>query len=549
MIRDLAGMSERTYDLVIIGGGITGVCIARDAALRGLSVALVDKGDFGHATTAASSKLIHGGLRYLQYLQLGVVRESLRERRIWTNIAPHMIDPLLFLVPTRRTQVKRALVLSAALTAYDLLSYDRNRLDDPEKSIPPHMNLGRDEALALEPGLASDDLRGAMTFMDYQMYSPERLALECLQDAVAHGAQAANYAAVTRFLADAGTVTGVEVRDVLSGGTFPLRGRLVVNAGGAWADVLMAQLGGGEAHRHLVRSKGIHILTRNLTNGHALGIQTKKAHFFILPWRGHSLIGTTDTVFRGEPDACGVEEQDILDFLAIVNEGYPRAQLTRADVLHFYAGLRPIIDVETGRKAGQGTYKASRAAEVYDHEVEDHLKGCITAIGGKWTTSRSLAKKVVDLAAAKLGGKYAPCATGTTPTHGGATGPFQAFADRMVREHPEWPETTLRYLAKNYGSRVGEVLALARENPAFAAPLTQTDIAAQVVHAVRREMALTLDDVLFRRTGLGTLGDPGATVVEAAAALMAAELGWDTAETARQVAQARSRFTPQGAAA
>jgi glycerol-3-phosphate dehydrogenase len=264
-------MSAKPHDLVIVGGGITGACIARDAAMRGLSVALVDKGDFGHATTAASSKLIHGGLRYLKYLQFGVVRESLRERRIWANIAPHMLEPVTFLIPTLPEERKRQLELTVALHVYDALSFDRNRLDDPEKGIPRHHAHSREDAIALIPELASTNLNGARSFTDYQMYFPERLALECVLDAVAHGGEAANYAQAARFLAEDGRITGVLVEDALDGGAaYTLRGSIVVNAGGAWADRYMAELGSGLQHPHLIRSKGIHLLTRPLTSGYVI---------------------------------------------------------------------------------------------------------------------------------------------------------------------------------------------------------------------------------------------------------------------------------------
>ncbi|HNT89154.1 MAG TPA: FAD-dependent oxidoreductase, partial [Candidatus Hydrogenedentes bacterium] len=197
MKRDLAAMAEKVFDVVIVGGGITGACIARDAAMRGLSVALLDKGDFASATSSASSKLIHGGLRYLQNFEIGLVRESLRERRVWSNIAPHMVYPLTFLMPTMgRKRIRGRIKLAVGLMAYDWLAFDRNRLEDPDKAIPSHKHLSREEVVALEPDLEIEDLSGAMMFHDYQMYSPERLAVECIQSAAALGACAANYAEV-----------------------------------------------------------------------------------------------------------------------------------------------------------------------------------------------------------------------------------------------------------------------------------------------------------------------------------------------------------------
>jgi glycerol-3-phosphate dehydrogenase len=548
-------MGGHAFDLAVIGGGITGACIARDAALRGLSVALLEKGDFGHATTAASSKLIHGGLRYLRYLQFGVVRDSLRERRVWANTAPHMLEPVTFIMPFSRARRRQLLEMHAVLTAYDLLAFDRNRLHDAAKIIPRHLKLSREEAIALEPGLAPLDLDGAMTFTDYQMYSPERLALECVLDATARGGMAANYAEVKQVLVENRRAQGLLVRDLLDAGREQeIRARLIVNASGPWADIFMGEIEGGGRHpRRLIRSKGIHLVTRPLTDRHGVAVLTRKAHFFIVPWRGHSLIGTTDTVFKGDPDACGVTEEDIHSFLTLVNGAYPAAQLTRADVLHAYAGLRPIVDVEAKsvkQAAGpEGTYRASRAAEVYDHETQDGIAGAITAIGGKWTTSRSLAAKVVDLAARKLGRTLLPCTTDTTPTCGGTTGPFVAFVERTIQAHAGESPVVLRHLARNYGSRLEEVLRIAHERPEFSARLhpTQPDIAAQVVHAVRHEMARTLEDVIFRRTGLGTLGSPGDATLSQVAGLMGEMLGWDDAEVLEQQRRVARRFQTSSA--
>lgn len=550
MKRDLAGMSGQTFDLAVIGGGITGACIARDAALRGLSVALVDRGDFGHATTAASSKLIHGGLRYLRYLQFGVVRDSLRERRVWANIAPHMLDPVTFIMPFSRARRRQLMEMHAVLTAYDLLAFDRNRVSDAGKCIPKHRKLSREEAIALEPGLAPLDLDGAMTFTDYQMYSPERLALECVLDAAARGCMAANYAEVKRVLMEKQRVRGLLVRDLLAGGReHEICARVVVNASGPWADVLMAEMAGNARHpRRLIRSKGIHLITRPLTGKHGIAILTRTAHFFIEPWRGHSLIGTTDTIFKGNPDDCGVLEEDIRSFLALVNAAYPAAQLARSEVLHSYAGLRPIVDIEAKSlkhaEGPEGAYKASRAAEVYDHEVRDGIAGAVTAIGGKWTTSRSLAARVVDLAGRKLGGGLPAAATDRTPTYGGDTGPFAAFVEAAVREHAAESPNLVRHLARNYGSRVGEVLRIARECPDYAVALddAQPDVAAQVVYGVREEMARTVEDVIFRRTGLGTLGPPSEAAVARVADIMGAMLGWDDAEKLEQRRRAARRF-------
>jgi glycerol-3-phosphate dehydrogenase len=549
MTRDLKAMAAKTYDLLVVGGGITGACIVRDAALRGVSAALVEKGDFSHATSAATSKLIHGGLRYLYNREFKVVWTSLRERRIWSDIAPHMVDPLTFLIPTAGFGIRGRAAVGTGLTVYDWLAYSRNPMTDPDKTIPSHKHLSRREALALEPGLECIRPTGAMVYYDRQMYSPERLTLECILQAATHGADVANYVEVIKFIKEGNTITGARVRDVGSDrGEFEIKARMTANAAGPWADILMGLLQNGNPSRRLIRSKGIHLITRSLTDNHALGIITGREPFFILPWRGYSIVGTTDTVYEGDPDKVGVTERDINDFLDIVNEGYPRAKLDPSDVLYAYGGLRPIVDRETkfARRAArkEDSRFASRAAEVYDHETHDGLKGVVSAIGGKWTTSRQVAEQVLDLAVAKLGVTAKPCVTDRTPTHGGRVGRFAEFLGRAVARYNTISAAVIENLAKNYGSRMDDVLALTRDDPKLAEQISDRfpDIAAQVVHAARHEMALTLEDVLFRRTGLGTAGTPGDAAMTKVAAIMARELDWDRAERAAQVDRARAKF-------
>src|SRR3569832_301175 len=325
-------LANETFDGLIVGGGITGACVARDAALRGLKVALAERGDFANATSAHNSRLIHGGLRYLRNFELGLVRESLRERRIWQRIAPHHVHPLPFLVPLYGAGAKARATLAAGLTLYDLLSFDRKWLDDAGQRLPGHSWLGAEEARRNEPDLDHPNLDGAFLYYDAQMDSPERLALECLIEADANGAALANYVEATQLVLKDRRVERCRMRDVMSGEMLEVRARTTLVAAGPWADIFLEHAVSRPSSHKLLRSKGIHLITPALTHRFALTMATEHGHFLVLPWRGHTLLGTTDTAFSGDPDMLAVGEDDIASFLAFINRNLPNATLSRESV-------------------------------------------------------------------------------------------------------------------------------------------------------------------------------------------------------------------------
>jgi len=485
-------LADETFDLLIIGGGITGACVARDASMRGLNVALVERGDFANATSAHNSKLIHGGLRYLRNFELGLVRESLRERRIWQRIAPHLVHPLPFLVPLYGGGWKARATLSAGLTLYDILSYDRGWLDDPAQRLPGHSWLNADEARRREPVLDQPGLQGAFLYYDAQMDSPERLALECLLDANAHGAAIANYVEAGRLLLRDSKVEGCMVRDTISGENFDIRAKATLVATGPWADIFLEHAISRPSSHKLLRSKGIHVLVPSVTREFALTMATAHGHFFVLPWRGHTLLGTTDTAFTGDPDTLAVSESDIAGFFAFINKHLPNAALTRDKVEYFYAGLRPLV-----ADGASDTYGASRKSELVDHGKDDGLDGLFSAIGGKWTTSRHLAEIVVDRLIEKLDARADVCKTG----------------DRRL--------------------------------PGVSIP---DEIDEQVASAMHIEMAMTLDDVVMRRTGIGQFGRPPGDLLDTVSRLMAAERGWSEDRRQREIASLDKWYTTREAA-
>jgi glycerol-3-phosphate dehydrogenase len=511
MRRAISRLADEQFDILVVGGGITGACIARDAARRGLKTALVEKQDFAGATSAHNSKLIHGGLRYLRNFELGLVRESLRERRVWLEIAPHLVQPLPFLLPLIGGGSKA--VMAAGLSLYDLLAYDRNRLDDPAQRLPGHRWLDRKEAIAREPVLDAPGIEGAFEYHDAQMYSPERLALECLIDADAHGAAVANYVAAERLLMRSGRVTGAMVRDGQA--PFDVRAKETVIATGPWTDLFLERALGRPASHKLRRSKGIHAIVPARSRA-ALTVAAEGGHFFVLPWRGHALLGTTDTAFAGDPDKVDVTSHDIEVFFDFINRHLPSMTVKPEEVSYAYAGLRPLVD--DGVKS---TYGLSRRSEIVDHGAEG-APGLLSVIGGKWTTARALAQSVVDRTVRGIGKRAATCTTATARLPGAQFERFGPFTESVVGAFPSVP--SLPHLARLYGSQLPAVLGFG--DPGLMRPIgAGGDIAAQVAYAVRHEMAMTPQDVIQRRTGIGQAQVPGPAVIEDVAVLMARARG------------------------
>ena len=553
MKRDLSKFTKTSYDLLIIGGGITGACAAWDASLRGLSVALVDRGDFGAATSAASGKMIHGGLRYMQYGAVHRVRESLHERMIFLRIAPQFVHPIPFLIPTYGHLLKGKEILTLGMMLYDLLAFDKKDSGRAEKTIPRHRVLSRNEVLELIPDLVRAGLTGGVLYYDCQMHSPERLTLSFLLAANEAGADLANYVEVNDFRKDKNRITGVKAIDIHTGDKFDIQARVVLNASGPWGQSLLSPLKTALPRARVHLSKGIHIITRALTKNCALALATKHRHagalvqrggrhFFIIPWRNHSLIGTTNVPFEGSPDDKMVSEEDILGLLQEVNAAYPAAALTRDDVVYFYGGLYP----DDIKKSFEDGYQGARKDQIFDHGI-DGIEGLISAFSVKYTTARKLAQRTIDLVFRKLGYKPPECLTEKTPIYGGKIECFNDFLHQEIEKNAsELNKEIIRQLVYNYGTAYTKLLSHIDKTPDSCETVDANSpiVKAQVIHAVREEMAQKLTDVVFRRTGLGTVGDPGETSLQLCASTMADELGWDTQRTERELTEVREVFSP-----
>ncbi|MBL8019884.1 MAG: glycerol-3-phosphate dehydrogenase/oxidase [Leptospirales bacterium] len=540
MKRYIEQPENKNFDVVIVGGGISGACVAYEAASRGLSVALFEKSDFGGATSAATSKLIHGGLRYLSYFELGLVRESLRERRILENIAPNFVFPLPFLIPTYKGGVSsNRWVLKLGMILYDLLSFDKGHTRDKSKKLPVHHSLSRKEIVEISPLLDKKDLSGGHVYYDCQSFSPERLTLAFIKSAVAQGARVSNYTEVTDFLRSPdGRIVGIYAKDRLTGRNSVVRGSLVINSGGPWAGTLLDKASGKKSPHSIRMSEGIHIIVPSITKEHALVLQTPaRRHFFLIPWRGKSLIGTTDKDYKGNPDEYHVTRESIQEFIAEINATFGQEVIRYQDIIHAYGGLRPLTDTHT-----ESSYSTSRRYEIFDGASEG-LPGLITVEGGKYTTSRNLAASVLKVIEQNLDRTLPRSMTGKRPLFGSEMHSLDDFTEGAIRNNPDFLSQTIRYLVRAYGTEYSRILDLAREVPALAETVNPDgEILAEVLFAVREEMAVSLFDVLTHRTGLGTLGLPEAPLLGEIAGVMARELKWDQAKTAEEIESVRRRL-------
>ena len=496
---------------------------------------MVDKGDFCSATSANSLKVIHGGLRYLQYGDLARMRVSIRERTTLMKIAPHLVHPLPVLLPTYRPWMQSKNLYSLALAINDLISFDRNRSLDPQKYIPKGRIISKTEFLKSVPPLGNSDLTGAALFYDAQVYNSERLVIAFLRSAANAGAQLANYVQVTGFVKKGTCITGVDVRDLLDGNDFTIQARTVINTSGPWVYRVRGLIPENESEDGLRFAKAINLVTRPILQEHAIGVSSRNGyrdrdavirrgerHFFLMPWRDRCLIGTHYLRFDGQPEDCRATEGDIENFLDEINQAYPSAELKRDDVSFVHAGLIPI----SGVCNKTGSLQFAKHPEIRDHSREG-LSGLISVIGVKYTTARYVAEKVVDKVFKTWDERPPKSLSSKTPVHGGEIDNFEKFLhDQIQRRSCGLTGDTIRRLVYNYGAAYPEVLQYVDKEAVKTIGESSIILRAQVLHGIRNEMAQKLSDVVFRRTELGTAGHPGNERVKACAETMGTELGW-----------------------
>lgn len=533
-----ASTENQVYDLIVIGAGINGAGIARDAAMRGLKVLLLDKGDIAGGTSSWSTRLIHGGLRYLEHGELGLVRESLRERERLLHIAPHLVKPLPLLIPIYDGSRRGKLTIRAGMFAYDLLSFD--------KSLQRHRMLRREEAVARAPGLNAAGLRGAALYYDAQVEYAERLVLENVLSAKEHGAQVLTYARADKFLVEEESVRGVELTDLISESSHTARAPVVVNVSGPWVDEVLAQAY-LRAQRLIGGTQGSHLVVEKFAGAPAFALYVEARQdgrpFFIIPWNDLYLVGTTDLPYAGDLDCVAASEAEIDYLLRETNRVIPQAMLERQSVLYTYSGVRPLPYLAEGEPAG-----VTRRHFVHDHAPD--LEGCISIIGGKLTTYRNLSEQAVNLVFKKLRRESPPCATADEKLPGARD--FAEFAE-LFKVEGQRPAFAAERLLRIYGRRARDVIELAMGDSELLKPVDDSSemIGAELLNAFQNELAETLTDCLMRRTMVGLNSWAGLNVIEGAARVAQKYLGWDAARVALEVENYRKhlrRFHPRALA-
>lgn len=524
----MATVPGKVYDLLVVGGGITGACIARDAARRGMSVLLVDKNDWAFGTSSRSSKLVHGGLRYLELFDFKLVFEACRERRRLLLNAPHLVWPQAFTFPVYKGDKNGLFMIGSGLWLYDFLALFRN--------VQNHRLHGPKRILEVEPELDSARLKGGGEFFDCAT-DDARLTLAHVQSACLEGADCLSYCRVVEFLRRGEMLSGARLRDEFTGAEFEAEARVVVNATGPWTDVTCGVDDAG-ASAKLRPTKGTHIMVHreraNTRNALPVISPRDQRLLFVVPWGKFSLIGTTDTDYEGDYDNVFASRDDVEYIIEATNLALPNARLTMDDIVSTYAGLRPLISEQ-----GSAGVKESQVSR--EHSIYESPSGLITITGGKLTTARSMAQELTDLAARRLSERFGvdplpKCTTRYAGVQGKDGAGFPARLEGLAKDY-RLDDDTIRNL-QMLGTGAVEVLGRVRRDLSLGEKLHEDVpyIRAQLDYAMDAEMALTINDYMVRRSRIYyEAPDQGLEVLDKVAEIMAARLGWDAREKARQI--------------
>jgi glycerol-3-phosphate dehydrogenase len=510
--RDYKALTDSQFDVTIIGGGISGAWLALHCAQSGYKTALVEESDFASQTSSSSSKLLHGGIRYLQQMQFSKVRESALERAHYIYAAPHLSTAVPFLVPTYKDFARSKFFLNCGMLAYRLLTLGENRLiDQAEERLPPKRSLSAKQ-LQTMLDLGDEPHTGAVLFYERHMVNSERMVLSILRSAAEKGATIVNYCRAESYIRNGKYVSGVRVVDRLTGCDYALNSRLVVNAAGPWIDDLNTSLRNGESEPSINGyAVGSHIITRQVSN-QAIALTTKHQsnatidrggrHVFVIPWRGKSLIGTSYEEINAPQKDLLAQPAHVEELLSAVNENLPNANLTEDDVVSGYSGLYP-LRTDTIKST---VYQGSGEYSIIDHADNDNVEGVITALGAKFTTGRKLSALTMARIQKKLGGDIQ---IGKCKLHNSNYQSFAKFQRLKIDQYcKHLPTATIEHLLQQYGTEIDDLLALTESSPELLEKISgdQPDIMAQVVWALTREQAQSIEDIIFRRTSVGLLG-------------------------------------------
>lgn len=535
MRRDPAALAARPFDLLVIGGGIYGAIAAWDATLRGLSVAVIDRGDFGSGTSLHSAKTVHGGVRALQSGNVAALRRFARERRAFARIAPHLVRPLPFVIPAYRGAARNRMLLRAYFALAERLVQGAVGTPDPAAGLPPSRMLSRDECLARNPLIDPRGVTGGVEWFDGQMYNSDRMLFAFIASVVEAGAVAVNYVEAEAALARGPVVEGVRAADRLRGEALEIRARVVLNAAGPWAPALCARLApsaGGRLCGRLSKAMNF-VIASPLPGPHAVAGPAGGRLLFVAPWRGGAaIVGTSHDPHAGGADRLALDRGEIDAFAAAVHAAFPALSLRPEDIRLVHRGLLP------ASPRGDGARLATRSV-VVDHR-SDGIHGLISMLGVRYTTARDTAQQAVDRVVEQLACATRPCRTAVTPLVGGDIDDSDAFLRAATAAASDAVAAPTRErLARTYGTRhrvvLDRLLGSADDRTPLGAACAVTR--GEVRHALREEMAVRLPDVLLRRTEAGSAGHPGDDAVADAARIAAAELGWTPQRTATEIAE------------
>ena len=538
--RDIRRLSNELFDVLVVGGGASGAATAREAALRGFNTALIEREDFSAGASAHCFKVVHGGIRYVQHGDVRRLRASCFERAVMLRIAPHLVSPLPFVIPTYGKGKSSRWFLGTGMLLYDALSADVNRhVQDPARRVRGTRFLSRDETLELFPDIGTASLTGAAVFEDGQMYSPTRLVLAFVGAAAGMGAAIGNYVEAARLLNEGTRVTGVQAVDRLTGEPFDIRARLVINAAGPWAEGLLPP---GYGQPGTYSRDACFMVNRRFATPMALAVQGRakdsdallarnSRHLFLVPWRNSTLVGVWHSIVPRDPDAVGLPREELRTFIDEFNTCYPNLQLQESDVRRADFGLVPFGEA----KNQHGGLSFGKQSRLIDHRSLGQ-SGLLSVISVRYTVARRDAVEALDMAVAQLDARRPGNDSTTATLMGGDIPDFNAAARAFQARRPAWlTEKSADGLLRNYGTDATRVLGLAEADPSLGRCFTGSHVSlAEAIHSVRNETALRMSDLVFRRTELGTDGHPGAAALDELQALLSGELGWTSQRAAEE---------------